>query len=111
MLWNTDKFFCLHFEKSRDIIDTHHFLFSTLLGFLVFANPVSVAVGYLLIRNSVIEVTSFFSHLGFWVPPFLNELFLIFSTFMLISSLIHQLFKIILIYVLGTKLNTFVQDI
>lgn len=52
-------FFCLHFEKSRDIIDTHHFLFSTLLGFLVFASPASVAVGYLLIRNSVIEVTSF----------------------------------------------------
>lgn len=30
---------------------------------------------------------------------------------MLISSLILQLFKIILIYVLGIKLNTFVQDI
>lgn len=30
---------------------------------------------------------------------------------MLISSLIHQLFKIILIYVLEIKLNTFVQDI
>lgn len=71
--WETQFFFfCLHFEKGRDIIDTHHFLFSTLSGFfIVFASPVNVAVGYLLITNSVVEVASFHFSLAPGVFEFL----------------------------------------